>query len=667
MKKKESSISIFLIVFGILMLCLISYLMFNTKLVAFKPAIRFDQSSFGVNQGESFKIKYDSNNKPVVFENKNEDIIDIDENGVITAKEIGTAEVTACLKDDKKLCDTAKVIVFENKNPITKIIFNHEKEDMFVGNSIVLDVKVEPSNVSSKKLTWESSNPEVAYIEEGIVYAKSLGTSTITAKSNNVSASLVVNVVTEKTISVKFIVQDKKAISKDDYVVNCTVNQDNRECNITPPNFSVNSGYEVVGFSLTPNNSIINAPKNEKINVKNDTNYYIVSRNIKPINASFIIQNDTADIVGSNTRCYFYNGNDTCEVSAPNLVGKNGNRVIGWNTDKNAHEASIKVGDVIKVNDGVKYYSITEKDITVTYDENIDIPNVNIKATRLSFNSNKYTKCTSYNGEGCYITWIPTVYSPGNVIHGFSLTKNGLCIPILQTKFNVDTTLYARIHNDLDGKNVSGYDTSYDGQIGAINVEVEKGVPVNDSIKFVNYLESLYKDHPELFYYNGKIALLTNETYMEYNDFNSAGITWTDDYGFFSTIYIRYLDQELTNNRFLGTTTHELGHAYNNKYNQIFGKHISKQDDVKALYNKYKNYPYNTRPLSDYAYNDKELNEFVSEALLETYRMEKLKSNKEEPYRSEKAEVTVTDDIVEAINKYLKNGKKYFQEVGMLK
>ena len=47
--------------------------------------------------------------------------------------------------------------------------------------------------------------------------------------------------------------------------------------------------------------------------------------------------------------------------------------------------------------------------------------------------------------------------------------------------------------------------------------------------------------------------------------------------------------------------------------------------------------------------------------------MEKLKSNKEEPYRSEKAEVTVTDDIVEAINKYLKNGKKYFQEVGMLK
>lgn len=667
MKKKETSISIFLIVFGILMLALISYLMFNTKLVAFKTPIRFDQSSFGVNQGESFKIKYDSNNKPVIFENKNENIIDIDENGVVTAKEIGTAEVTVCLKDDKKVCDTAKVVVFENKNPITKIIFNHDKEDMFVGNSIVLDVKVEPSNASSKKLTWESNNPEVAYISDGIVYAKSLGTATITAKSGDVSASLVVNVVTEKTINVKFLVQDKKAINKDSYTVNCTINQDNKECNIQPPSFTVNKGYEVVGFSLTPNNSIINVPKNEKIIIKNDINYYIVTRNIKPINASFIIQNDTANIVGSNTRCYFYNGSDSCEVSAPGLIGKNGNRVLGWNTDKDAHEASIKEGDVIKVKEGIKYYSITEKDVTVTYNENVDIPNVNTKATRLSFNSNKYSKCTSYNGEGCYITWIPVVYSPGNVIHGFSLTKNGLCIPILQTKFKDDTTLYARIHNDLDGKNVSGYEVAYDGQIGTINVEVEKGVPVKDSIAFVNYLESLYKDHPELFYYNGKIVLLTNEKYMEYNDLNSAGITWTDDYGFFSTIYIRYLDQELQENRFLGTTTHELGHAYNNKYNQIFGKHISRQDDVKALYNKYVKYPSNTRPLSDYAYNDKELNEFVSEALLETYRIEKMTKYDIEPYRSEKASPEVTDDIMETINKYLKEGNKYFKEVGLLK
>ena len=662
-KKKDNSIIIF-IVFGIIMLFIISFLMFKDTLIA-NYKIRFDQTSFGVNQGESFKIKYDSNNKEVVFYNNNEDIVDIDENGLVTAKEIGTAEIKVCLKDDSEACDKTKVIVFENKEPIKKIIFNRDKEDMLIGNSFPLDVKVEPEK-TNKVLTWKSSNPEVADIKDGIIYAKSLGKTTITASSSNVSSSIEINVVNEKNINIKFVIQDKKAINKDSLNVTCSVNRSNPECNIDSPNFAVNSGYEVVGFSRTPNNSIINAPKNEKINVKYDTTYYVVTRNTKPITTSFIIQNNTAELVGKVQLCYLYNGSDICEISAPDLIGKNDNRVLGWNTDPTAHEASVKVGDVLKIKSGIKYYSITAKDVTVTYDENETIGDINTKADDISFKSNKYSKCTSYNGEGCYIKWIPVVHSPGNVIHGFSLTKTGLCIPILQTKFKDNTTLYARIHNDLDGKLVDGYQVGYEKQLGTIYVEIEKGITSSDSIAYINFIDMLYKDHPELFYFNGKLVLLTEETYARYNGFNSAGITWTDDYGFFSTIYIRLNDSERGSNRYLGTTTHELGHSYNNKYNQIFGKHISKQDDVITLYNKYIRYPNNTRPLSDYAYNDKELNEFVSEALLETYRVEKMK-NGPEPYRSEKESVSVTEDIKEMINKYLLEGNKYFKEIELLK
>jgi hypothetical protein len=628
--------------------------------------IRFDQTSFGVNEGESFKIKYESNNKEVTFTNKNTDIVDIDENGIVTAKKVGTADITVCLKDEKDTCDTAKVVVFENKEPIKKIIFNRDKEDMLIGHSFPIDVKVEPATASNKTLTWKSSNPDVAYIDGGIIYAKNLGKTTITASHGDISSSIEINVVTEKNIKIKFVIQDKKAINKDSVDLTCSVNRSNPECNIDPPTFAVNNGYEVVGFSKTPNNSIINAPKNEKLNVKYDTTYYVVTRNKKPIDTSFIIQNNTAELMGSVTLCYLYNGSDSCELSAPNLIGKNGNRIIGWNTDPMAHEASVKIGDVLKIKSGVKYYAITSKEVTVTFDENVDIPNINTKATKLSFNSNKYTKCTSYSGHGCKITWIPVVYSSGNVIHGFSRTRNGLCIPVLQTVFTEDTTLYARIHNDLDGIIVPPYNVGYEKQIGYIYVEVEKGISSEDQNKFINYLEKLYKDNPELFYYNGKLVLLTEGTYVNYNGANSAGITWTDDYGFFSQVYIRLSETEKKDNRFLGTTTHELGHSFNNKYNQILGKHISKQDDVIALYNKYKNYPNSTRPLSDYAYNDKELNEFVSEALLETYRADHLVSDND-PYRSEKAGVAVTEDIKAMIRKYLKNGYDYFKEIGMIK
>ena len=642
--KKKDNIVITIIIFGILMLLFISFLLFKDKLIRTKP-VSFDQASYGVNIGESIKIKYDSNNKEVVFYNSNDEIIDIDENGLVTAKKIGESEVKVCLLDNKNKCDTAKVIVFDNKVEVEKIIFNHTNEELFVGNSIILDVKVEPANASNKKLIWTSSNPEVAYIDNSIIYAKSIGTAIISATSNNVSSSVTINVVKEKNIVVTFIIQDSKAINKDKVEVKCLANENNRECNIDIPKFNVNNGYEIVGFSTTPNNAIIKVKKDEKINVKNNMTYYVITKNKKAIEASFIIQNDTAELVGDSSKCYFYNGNDTCEISAPNLIGKDDNIVLGWNTDKDSHEASVKVGDIIKVNNDTKLYSITKKEVNVTFNENDNIDNVNIKATNLSFNNNKYTKCDSYNGNGCTIKAIPIIYSKGNIIHGFSLTKNGLSVPILNTKFNKDITLYARIHNDINGKDVDRVNVFLDTQIGNINIEIEKGLPINISSSFINFLKELYKEYPELFYFDGKIVLLTDNTYTKYNGDDSVGITWTDDNGIFSTTYIRYNEEERKDDKYLDTTIHEMGHAYDEKYNQLFGNYIEEETDIKELFNKYKNMK--NRPLSDYAYKD--ISEFVSEAILELYKSNKLE-----------------EDIKVIIKQYLEKGREYYKEIGLM-
>ncbi len=658
--KKENKI-VPIVIFGILMLLFISFLLFKDNLIPNKE-IKFDQTSFGVNLDESFKIKYNSNNKDVIFYNDKEDIVDIDENGIVTAKQIGEANIKACLVENKDICDTTKVIVFDKKAPVERIIINRDKEELFIGNSIVLDVKVEPSN-ASRDLTWTSSNPDVAYIEKGIIYAKSLGTATITASSGNISTSVEINVVKEKNYTVTFIIQDKKAINKDNVIVKCLANENNKECNIDIPTFNINNNYEVVGFSNTPNNSIINVRKDEKIVVKSDMTYYVVTRNKTPLEATYIIQNDTAELVGNNSRCYFYNGSDTCEISAPNLIGKNGNKVLGWSLNKDSHEADIKIGDVIKVDRNTKLYSVTEKEITVTFNEGENIEGVNTKATSISFNRNGHTRCKSYNGEGCYIIGIPIINSTGNIIHGFSLTKDGRSIEILKTKFTEDTTLYARIHNDLDGRDVPGYEVGYETGLGNINIEIEKGLPINGSLKFISYLKELYNDHPELFYFDGKIVLLTEDTYISYNGDNSSGATWTDDYGYFSIVFIRFNNVETYDKRYLGTITHELGHCYDNKYKQIFGENISKQEDIINLYNKYINA--NPRPLSDYAYGDSDHYEFVAEAVLEVYRLDKLNDNYE-PYHSQMGNVYVTDDIKDVIHKYLDIGNKYLKEKGMI-
>ena len=71
------------------------------------------------------------------------------------------------------------------------------------------------------------------------------------------------------------------------------------------------------------------------------------------------------------------------------------------------------------------------------------------------------------------------------------------------------------------------------------------------------------------------------------------------------------------------------------------------------------------RPLSDYAYGDSDHYEFVAEALLEVYRLDKVKDNYE-PYLSQMGNVYVTDDIKEMVHRYLAKGNNYLKEKGML-
>ena len=72
------------------------------------------------------------------------------------------------------------------------ISFNYDNLSLYVGKSVTLVVNFEPYNASNKELTWNSSNPTVATINNGVLSALSVGTSIITAtsKEGNHTASL---------------------------------------------------------------------------------------------------------------------------------------------------------------------------------------------------------------------------------------------------------------------------------------------------------------------------------------------------------------------------------------------------------------------------------------------------------------------------------------------
>jgi len=662
---KNNKMSIYYVLFFIALIAFL-YVIFSPYIFDKKPDIMyFENKDVSIHLDDKLKLNVfveplDDYN--LVYESDNPNTLRVDDDGTITGLRIGTATITVKVRRHPEMNDTCRVVVMDARIPVTKISLNKTSDYMFVGTTQRLTTTIEPVNASNKVVLWESSNPKIAIVStDGKVSGLSKGKVVITATTlNGHKASKTIDVVTEKNINVKFIVRDKKITTSKDITQTCKITKDNRKCMVNVPKITVNNGYEFIGWN-SDRKAITNSI-NDSITVTDDVTYYSITKNNTPLIATYISQNDTVEITTKNSNCYLYNGNTSCSIKLVDAIGKNGNKFIGWSTNKNSTNVNYK-NKTMSIDRNVNLYSIAKKKITITYNANTTSTN-NIKADKLLFTSNEHTKCDSYNGNGCSISWVPAIYSKGHVVHGFSQTPDGKCISVFKTKFYNDTTLYARVYDTLGGKKVSPYSVSYEETFGNIPIEIEYGISSTVAQQFINFIKMLYKDHPELFYFNGKVALLTESTYVKYNGRDSAGVTWTDDYGYFSVIYIRYNSSESTGKRFLGTTVHEIGHGYNNLYNQVFGKHVSNQSDVAALYEKYKNTSRTTRPLSDYAYG-KNKSEFFSEALLEVYRYMTLSSGKEY-YRSEKPSVTVTSDIRNIVTKYLNNGKSFFKKIGRI-
>ncbi|MDE6297975.1 MAG: Ig-like domain-containing protein, partial [Muribaculaceae bacterium] len=134
----------------------------------------------------------------IIWSSSNPAIVSVNNSGTITAKETGTAKITATTTNGLTASCAVTVV-----RPVSSIDIAEESE-MHVGDSRKLNVTVNPSNATDKTLLFRSSNEGViAVSQDGLVTANALGSSTITVTANSgVSATVRLTVVPTPVTSI---------------------------------------------------------------------------------------------------------------------------------------------------------------------------------------------------------------------------------------------------------------------------------------------------------------------------------------------------------------------------------------------------------------------------------------------------------------------------------
>lgn len=164
--------------------------------------ISLNQTSAELEVGKTLQLKStitpsNATNKSVQWTSSNSAVASVDINGLVTAKAIGTAQITAKTEDGGKTATVSITVkkASEQNVPVTGVSINMSSLSLKVGESATLTTTIAPANATNKGVTWTTSMSSVATVtSDGVVTAKAAGTAVITAKTDDGGKTATCNV-----------------------------------------------------------------------------------------------------------------------------------------------------------------------------------------------------------------------------------------------------------------------------------------------------------------------------------------------------------------------------------------------------------------------------------------------------------------------------------------
>lgn len=119
-------------------------------------------------------------NQTLVWDSSDKNVATVDNNGTLTAIKKGYTQITISVANEDHM--TGFDVLVKERVPVTGVSINDPYREMHIGETMGLWANVQPEDASVREVTWSSSSPAVATIDEwGNVTAIALGETEITA------------------------------------------------------------------------------------------------------------------------------------------------------------------------------------------------------------------------------------------------------------------------------------------------------------------------------------------------------------------------------------------------------------------------------------------------------------------------------------------------------
>ncbi|MBQ8939790.1 MAG: Ig domain-containing protein [Paludibacteraceae bacterium] len=140
-------------------------------------------ATIGIGASETLTVTYDpvdaNTGKALTWSSSDNSVATVDENGKVTGVAAGTATITATTANNK----TATCTVTVQAVAVTGVTLSKTSVSLQIGGTETLTATIAPADATNKNVTWESSNPAVATVNNGQVKGIAAGSTTITVKT----------------------------------------------------------------------------------------------------------------------------------------------------------------------------------------------------------------------------------------------------------------------------------------------------------------------------------------------------------------------------------------------------------------------------------------------------------------------------------------------------